>query len=246
MHELDRADLLPDLQTPTRLLSALENAKERTLMAPAAFSCVLCVPFAPPLFISDFFPPSSSVTSSNQHISPVAFSISATRLQVTSFLAKEGIANPSVAREVLLEYVARKERIVSAWPGGVRASIEVVQGGLRDVWIEASSVFHRLQSLKKPKLIRLDASYPSSSEPLLSPTSLSRFSSRPVISPSLSSWASSDRSPRRQRPRHQRGSSRRGRSPGSRRRSRTGRMQACWEAVGDMKWESSWRRLRSR
>ncbi|KAL7417684.1 hypothetical protein BDY24DRAFT_438006 [Mrakia frigida] len=68
--------------------------------------------------------------------SPIAFSTSSTRLSVSTFLAQQGLANPGLSREVLLEYVARKERIVRGWPGGVRAGIEVVQGGLRDLGIE--------------------------------------------------------------------------------------------------------------
>lgn len=53
-------------------------------------------------------------------------------------LIKQGLRNPALAREVLLEFVGRKERSVRGWPGGVRASIEVVQGGLRDIGIEVS------------------------------------------------------------------------------------------------------------
>jgi hypothetical protein len=132
------------------LLSALEDAKERTLMAPAAFSCVPVSLSLHSSFISDQLS-SSFVTSSTRRPSPFAFSTSATRLQVTSFLAKQGIANPSLAREVLLEYVARKERIVSAWPGGVRASIEVIQGGLRDVGIEVNRVSTSLEDPEEAK-----------------------------------------------------------------------------------------------
>lgn len=67
-----------------------------------------------------------------------AFALSVSRASVITFLATQGLQRPNVAREVLLEYLGRKERAVKGWLGGVRAAIEVVQGGMRDIGVEVS------------------------------------------------------------------------------------------------------------
>jgi hypothetical protein len=115
-------------------------------------------------------------------LSKEAFALSSTRTSITSFLKTRGLLEPNLSREVLLEYTGRKERVVKGWPGGVRAGIEVVQGGLRDVGIEVSLFFSLGSRLGASAESRSPSLHPSSS--VLPPSLISsrRSSSRRAIS----------------------------------------------------------------